>query len=266
MRTSIVKALITVIAITFLSACSPDSIAPPEPPSDAGVTTLTDITSVPTPISTSAVEQVDLLHTLSGHSRRVMSVALSADGAFVASSSEDKKIKLWDVKSGQEVHTFLMTSIDMMDIAFSPDGSLLASGEAIWDVESKQELYTLERGRQIPTQVAFSPDGSLLAVALFFQPIQLWDVESGQVVRIFDEEADNRTTTIEFSPDGALLAAGINDGTVRLWDVESGKLPTALNMQVKVTYTILRFHLTADIWLLVAGFHQCEYGTLQVEK
>lgn len=166
MPTSIVKALITVMAVTFLCACIPDSIATPEPPSDAAVLILTSKTSIPAPISINNVEQVVLLHTLSGHSQRVMNVAFSADSAFVASSSEDMKIILWDVRSGQKVYTFPMTSIDMMDIAFSPDGSLLASGEAIWDLESKQELYSLERGRQIPAHVAFSPDGSLLAVAL----------------------------------------------------------------------------------------------------
>ena len=179
-------------------------------------------------ISADTVDQVERLHTLSGHSDRVMTLAFSGDGVYVASSSRDKTIKLWDVKSGQEVHTFSMKEVGMNGIAFSPDGSLLASADAIWDVESKQVVHTLERGRQVPGPVAFSPDGSLLAVALVNQPIKLWDVASGQVVRTFDEQADNAAFSIAFSPDGTLLAAGGLGGTVRLWNVESGQIAGAI--------------------------------------
>jgi len=51
-------------------------------------------------------------------------------------------------------------------IAFSPDGCLLASADAIWDVGHGQVAHMLERGRNDPGPVAFSPDGSTLAVAL----------------------------------------------------------------------------------------------------
>jgi WD40 repeat protein len=220
-RKSIVKALITFMAITFLSACSPGSIATPEPPSDAAVSTQASNASVPGAISISTVEQVDLLLTLSGHSQRVMSVTFSADGVYLASSSEDLTIRLWDVRHGKEVHIFSMSVVDMKDIAFSPVGNFLASGEAIWDVDSKQEVHTLERGQQFPAPVAFSPDGSLVAVALLNQAIQLWDVASGEVVSTFEKQQ-------EFSPDGTLLAAGGLSGTVRLWDVESGQIANTL--------------------------------------
>jgi len=176
-------------------------------------------------ISVDTVDQVERLHTLSGHSDRVTALAFSGDGAYVASSGRDGKIKLWDVRSGQEVYTFSMNEVDLNGIAFSPDGRLLASADAIWDAESKQVVHTLERGRNVPGHVAFSPDGSLLAVDLANQAIKLWDVASGQVVRTFEEQADNTLFfSIAFSPDGALLAAGGRDGTVRLWGVESGQI------------------------------------------
>jgi WD40 repeat protein/formylglycine-generating enzyme required for sulfatase activity/poly(3-hydroxybutyrate) depolymerase len=179
-------------------------------------------------ISADRADQIELLHTLEGHSDRVITLAFSGDGVYLASSSRDKTIKLWDLQSGQEVHTFSMNEVGMNGIAFSPDGRLLASADAIWDVESRQVVHTLERGRNVPGPVAFSPGGSLLAVALANQPIKLWDVTSGQVVRIFDEQADNAAFSIVFSPDGALLAAGGLDGTVRLWDVEGGQIAGTL--------------------------------------
>jgi WD40 repeat protein/pimeloyl-ACP methyl ester carboxylesterase len=179
-------------------------------------------------ITVDTADQVERLHTLDGHSARIMDLVFSGDGAYLASSSLDKTIKLWDVRSGQAVHTFPKGQNEAVtnSIACSADGRLLASAEAIWDVESKQVLHTLERGKC--ASVTFSPDGSTLAVAFVNQPIKLWSAASGQVVRTFEEQADNAAFSIEFSPDGALLAASGLGGTVRLWDVESGQIADTL--------------------------------------
>ena len=178
----------------------------------------------PAAISFDTVEQVELLSTLSGHRGKVVALAFSGDELYVASSSQDNTIKLWDLQTAQEVHSFTTNEMCGNNIAFSPDGSLLASADAIWDVKSRQVVHTLEQGRQVPGPVALSPDGSLFAVALVNQPIKLWDVAGGQVVRIFDSQTENLARGIAFSPDGALLAASGNNGTVRLWDVASGQI------------------------------------------
>lgn len=199
----------------------------------ANVTAASEPAALATPaldaISLDAADRVELLRTLEGHRDRVFTLTFSGDGAYLASSSRDKTIRLWDLQSGQEVQTFNMNEVGLNGIAFSPDGRLLASADAIWDVESRQVVHALERARQAPGPVAFSPDGSLLAVAVAGQAIKLWDVTSGQVVRTFEKQADNDTFSIAFSPDGARLAASGHDGWVRLWDVESGQIAGILD-------------------------------------
>jgi WD40 repeat protein len=182
----------------------------------------------PLALSHDTASQVELLHTLDGHSDRIIDLVFSGDGAYVASSSLDRTIKLWDVVNWQEVHTFSMSKVGFNGIALSPDGRLLASADAIWDVESGQVVHTLEEGRDVPGPVAFSPDGATLAIALESRAIKLWDVVSGEVVRTFTEQPDNVTFRIVFSPDGALLAAGVHGGMVRLWDVASGRIAGTL--------------------------------------
>ena len=193
-------------------------------------------TAFPTPTSTfplaaisvDTADQVERLFTLPGHRDRVNDLAFSGDGAYLASSSLDKTIKLWDVQTWQEVHAFSMNKAGFNGIAFSPDGRLLASADAIWDLASKQVVHTLERSRNVPGPVAFSPDGLILAVALESQPIRLWDVASGEMLPTFAEQPDDVTFSIAFSPDGALLAAGVHGSMVRLWDVASGQITGAL--------------------------------------
>ena len=176
---------------------------------------------VPAAISVDTAGQVKLLSTLSGHRDKVYTLDFSGDGAYLASHSGDREVKIWDVRNGQLLQTFSTSDVVRNDIAFSPVGTLFAYAEEIWDVRSLQVVQT--PGQDFGA-VAFSPDGLLLAIAPAGQPIVLWDVASGQVVRTFDDPAENLFRSLVFSPDGTLLAAGSNNNIIRLWDVAGGGL------------------------------------------
>jgi WD40 repeat protein len=113
-------------------------------------------------------------------------------------------------------------------VAFSPDGSTVATGGAdgnvrLWDAATQQEIGSPMSSDARPVAaVAFSPDGTLVAAGSADGNVQLWDTatqqEAGSALVTGGAEVD----ALAFSPDGKLLATGGQDGTARLWDVTTG--------------------------------------------
>jgi WD40 repeat protein len=116
------------------------------------------------------------------------------------------------------------------DIAFSPDGKLLATGGndhfvKLWEFRSGKPLNERDCGTNV-TSVGFSPDGKTLAAACDEPTMNLllWDITDPAHWR---PRADLRghgshVLALAFQPGGSLAATGGWDGTVRLWDLPSG--------------------------------------------
>jgi energy-coupling factor transporter ATP-binding protein EcfA2 len=68
---------------------------------------------------------------LTGHTDAVRGVAFSPDGALLATASQDRTVRLWDVVTGQPHGPALTGHTDAVrGVAFSPDGALLATASA----------------------------------------------------------------------------------------------------------------------------------------
>jgi WD40 repeat protein/serine/threonine protein kinase len=165
-------------------------------------------------------------------------LSISPDGQRLAAGSRDGQIKVWDWEAGQELLELRGHTREVLTVAFSPDGTLLASGSGsgllgepgelkLWDAATGRELLNIPRSPHGVTAVAFSPDGRRLATGTGDRggigEANLWDVTSGQeLLRISGEsEAVN---FLVFSPDGQGLATcGWLRPGVRLWDTRTGQ-------------------------------------------
>ncbi len=82
--------------------------------------------------------------------------------------------------------------------------------------------------------LAFSPDGRLLASGANDKTVRLWNLETGEA-RVLVEHTD-LVTSVAFSPSGDSLASGSADKTVRLWEPETGACTATLSHPETFTY------------------------------
>ncbi|AAZ54094.1 hypothetical protein JCM3263A_26670 [Thermobifida fusca] len=159
--------------------------------------------------------------------REAVAVAFSPGGSLLAGGSGDKLIHVWDVASGDELHTLEGHTDWVRAVAFSPDGALLASGSddatvRLWDVAAAEERAVFEGHTHYVLDIAFSPDGSMVASGSRDGTARLWNVATGTEHAVLKGHTDY-VYAVAFSPDGSMVASGSRDGTIRLWDVATGK-------------------------------------------
>jgi WD40 repeat protein len=72
-------------------------------------------------------ESEALVRTLEGHTEWVNSVAVTPDGRFAVSASEDKTLKVWDLGTGQAVRTLEGHTSSVLGVTVTPDGRFAVS-------------------------------------------------------------------------------------------------------------------------------------------
>ncbi len=158
---------------------------------------------------------------------RVLQVAHSPDGRWLASAGDDATVRIWEADTGRLVQALLRLG-DI--VAWSPDGKVLVTswnpdfgpGDGkvrLWDVGSWRLLQVIPTKEGFP---AWSPRGNVLATARD-DGVWLWDVAQGRSLRTLTGADERGARKVAWSPDGRLLAGWALTAGVAIWDSESGR-------------------------------------------
>ncbi|KAA8491735.1 Vegetative incompatibility protein HET-E-1 [Porphyridium purpureum] len=159
---------------------------------------------------------------MTGHQHGVYAVRFSPDGQFIASSSWDQTVNVWDAHAGSCVRTLTEQLDKVWAVDFSPDGKLIASGSddktvKVWDVQTGACVRTMTGHQHGVYAVRFSPDGRFIASGSWDKTITVWDVQTGSCVRTLQDHSE-KVTTERFPLDGRFMASSRDDKTVKVWE------------------------------------------------
>jgi RNA polymerase sigma factor (sigma-70 family) len=166
---------------------------------------------------------------LRGHTAPLVALAFAPRGDVLATASEDRHIKLWDVAQAQEMADWEATqdAKGVRHIAFAPDGRTLASADSLgtvkmWDVATRRLLASWQAANSELSGLAYLADGtSLIAGSGDSGIVTRWDAATGQPqATLLTDLAGLRC--VRLSSDGKSTLATCNARDVRLRDPPTG--------------------------------------------
>src|SRR5262249_54858708 len=129
---------------------------------------------------------------MTGHERTIISLCFNRDGTLLATGSNDRTLRVWDTRTGQQLHVLRGCQGPAGISAFRQDGSQIATLEPgdervirVWDVATGRQIASCVH-EQNATGATFSPQGDQLASVEHYPSnvIRLWDLPTARLLKV----------------------------------------------------------------------------------
>ena len=169
------------------------------------------------------LETGDLSSQWAGHTDVVVAVAFSPDGSTVVSGSDDETMRLWDAATGEALQT-IETESDLTAVAYAPDGQTIMTTHRSRNRAS--QIWDVETGELVQVfdmPAHFMPDGQSVLADSRAGDLGIWDIVTGDLAQSFEGHS-GRPSHLAVVADGQrVISTSIADGSVRQWDVATGE-------------------------------------------
>jgi WD40 repeat protein len=167
---------------------------------------------------------------LIGHSDWVWSVAVSPDGKWAASGSQDRSVKIWELETGACLKTLRGHEAIVHSVAVSPDGLRVLTGSKdrsvrVWDTTSGLELARLKGHQRAVWSVVALKESQHSISGGSDGTLRLWDLYSGNCLKILNNSMhsfDDDVFSLAGYPTGTQVLSGHRSGEIRLWNLQTG--------------------------------------------
>ena len=190
-----------------------------------------------------SLETERIVHKFTGHAGKVHATQFSPDGKILVTGGSDRKLMIWDVKSGNRLRSVsAVSTINSLDI--NESGSLVVTGHT----DSKVRVWNLSNGSLVRaekihtgpiTSALFLKSGDQVITNGLDNKIHIMETESLKIVKtITDPEYRTKSSLCQAAirRDGMYVMSGSSDGRVFVWDVVN-----------EITNSVLRAHTSPVI-------------------
>ena len=201
----------------------------PVPPFTGSAASVTGLAIVAGPTMIASVSSDGRLGLWSRDGNLITTTSLAADPAAVAVNPDGRLLAVLGTDGTVTIRSVpglapalqLRTRAPAADVAFSPDGSMLATAArattTVWDADGRAPSWSVYSSHGFFDTIAFSPGGGTLAAATNKGSVRIWNARTGRRIAQANPVTGS-VNAIAFSPGGGLLATGGNDGRITLWN------------------------------------------------
>ncbi|SCV70257.1 BQ2448_1651 [Microbotryum intermedium] len=186
-----------------------------------------------------------LVRTLESHTSGISHLSFSFDSRYLASTSDDKTIRIWDLTSPFSSETPALVGKRALEdskeqsqrvlhghlsavfcVAWNPRGDLVASGGMdetvrVWDVQKGTCMKVLPAHSDPVSSVQFNRDGTIIVSCSWDGYIRIWDTATGQCLKTLVNDDNTPVSHVSFTPNAKFIFTSTLDSQIRLWDYQN---------------------------------------------
>ena len=166
---------------------------------------------------------------LSSHSGAVTCVTVSQDGSLFAAGFKNCVVKLYEVATGKERHSFIGHAAGITGVCFVGSHGLCSASHdcslSLWDIKGGYRIATMKGHNRSVHGCASNPSGKLIVSVSWDATIKVWDGREGERVATLKTPDSNNTpiNCVSFHPEGQLIVVGSWDAKLKIWDTFNKK-------------------------------------------